>query len=139
MYIFKYIIPTVIVILWRKSPKSYLGLLQMLLPSLFISFSIRNSWKHVKRFPIVSAALGVRQNHCIARSNLGLGFEPPQDRNFYLIPGNNGIEAQSLVTVPNITGFNPKSLHITYLMRIDLLLIAIRLSNGYVASGGVFR
>ena len=43
---------------------------------------------------------------------------------------DGGTESQSLVSVPNKPGLNPKSLYRTYDLKAYVLLIAIRLSDG---------
>ena len=55
---------------------------------------------------------------------------------------DGGAEPQSLISVPNISGLNPKSLHSAYDVKVYMLLIAIRLSDGDIKPGdplGSFR
>ena len=47
-----------------------------------------------------------------------------------------GAEPQSLVSVPNISVLGPKSLHSAYDVKADVLLIVIRLSDGFLKRVG---
>ena len=56
------------------------------------------------------------------------------------IPGtrsHGGAEPQSLVSVPDILGLNPKSLRSAYEVKACVLLIAIHLSDECVKPGGL--
>ena len=46
--------------------------------------------------------------------------------------GGGGAEPQSLIYVPNLSGFNPKTCHRAYDVKAYVLLIAIRLLDGDV-------
>ena len=79
------------------------------------------------------------QSHCLACSCPT--FDLQQDRNFYFSLDLELGEVMEqnfhlLVSVPNIPGLNPKSLHSAYVVKVYELLIVICLSDGDVKAGG---
>ena len=70
-------------------------------------------------------------------SRSDLRFDPVQGRNF--LPGirrEGQTNPQSLVSVPNMPGLNPRFLGSGYDVKSYVLLIAIRPSDGNVKPGG---